>query len=90
MAELPNVSIRLVPSTAARYTPMLAGPFILFDFDTAPSIVHLEHHRASASLWQRADVDEFRNAVAQIEDMAMSPEHTVDTIGELIKGTERA
>jgi transcriptional regulator with XRE-family HTH domain len=90
MAELPNVTIRLVPSTGARYTPMLAGPFILFDFDTAPSIVHLEHHRASASLWQAADVDEFRNAVAQIEEVATSPEYTVDAIEELIKGTERA
>lgn len=90
MAELPNVTIQLVPSTGARYTPMLAGPFILFDFDTAPSIVHLEHYRASASLWEDADVLEFREAVEQIAGVAMSPERTFDVIGELIKGTEQA
>jgi hypothetical protein len=89
MAQLPNVMIQLVPSTGARYTPMLAGPFILFEFDTAPSIVHLEHHRASASLWEEADVEGFREAVALIEDVAMSPERTVDFVEELIKGTEQ-
>ena len=76
-SELPNVTIQLVPSTGARYTPMLAGPFILFDFDTAPSIVHLEHHRASASLWEEADVQGFRDAVGRITEVAMSPERTL-------------
>lgn len=89
MAKLPNVTIQLVPSTCARYTPMLAGPFILFDFDTAPSIVHLEHHRASASLWEDADVQGFRDAVGRIAEVAISPERTSDVIEELIKGVEQ-
>lgn len=89
MAALPNVTIQLVPSTAARYTPMLAGPFILFDFDTAPSIVHLEHHRASASLWEEADVEGFRDAVGRITEVAMSPERTATVLKELIEGMEQ-
>lgn len=89
MSELPNVTIQLVPSTAARYTPMLAGPFILFDFDTAPSIVHLEHHRASASLWEEADVEGFRDAVGRITEVAMSPERTATVLEELIEGMEQ-
>lgn len=88
MAELPNVTIQLVPSTSARYTPVLAGPFILLDFDTAPSIVHLEHYRASVSLWEEVDVQEFRSAVAQIAEVAMSPERTTEVIGELVEGME--
>jgi len=89
MAALPNVTIQLVPSTAARYTPMLAGPFILFEFDTAPSIVHLEHHRASASLWEEADVEGFRDAVGRITEVAMSPERTATVLEELIEGMEQ-
>lgn len=89
MADLPHVTIQLAPSTCTRYTPMLAGPFILLDFDTAPSIVHLEHHRAPASLWDAEDVQGFRDAVTEIADVAMSPERTIDVIEELIKGMEQ-
>lgn len=89
MAELPNVTIQLVPSTAARYTPMLAGPFMLLDFDTAPSTIHLEHYRASVSLWEEADVQGFRDAVEQIAEAAMTPERTSEVIKELIKGMEQ-
>lgn len=40
MAELSNVKIQLVPSISAGYMPLLVGPFLLLEFDTAPSIVH--------------------------------------------------
>lgn len=90
MAELPNVRIQLVPSTGSGYTPLLAGPFILLDFDTAPSIVHLEHYRASVSLWEEADVQGFRDAVTQITDAAMPPERTAEFIKELVDGMEQA
>lgn len=89
MAEFPNVTIQLVPSTCPRYTPILAGPFILLDFDTAPSIVHLEHFRASVSLWEGADVQGFRDAAEQIADVAMSPERTSEFISELVNGMEQ-
>src|SRR5438309_1792458 len=45
MAELPNITIQLVSSTTPGYNPMMAGPFILFEFATATPIVHLEHYR---------------------------------------------
>jgi transcriptional regulator with XRE-family HTH domain len=89
LAELPNVTIQLVPSTNAGYTPMLAGPFILLDFDTAPSIVHLEHHRASVSLWEEADITAFRDAAEQITDAAISPEASINFIRELVDGMEQ-
>jgi transcriptional regulator with XRE-family HTH domain len=89
MAELPHVTVQLVPSSGARYTPLLAGPFILLDFETAPSIVHLEHHRASVSLWEARDVQGFRDGVGRIEEVALSPEETFDVIEERIKGMEQ-
>lgn len=88
MAERPHVTIQLVPSTNAGYTPMLAGPFILMEFDTAPPIVHLEHFRASASLWEETDVRGFMDAVEQITDAAMTPDRTSEAIESFIQGME--
>jgi transcriptional regulator with XRE-family HTH domain len=89
MAERPNVTIQLVHSTHAGYTPMLAGPFILLEFDTAPPLVHLEHHRASATLWEDEDVRSFTAAVEQITEAAMTPDRTSEVIVELIQGMEK-
>jgi transcriptional regulator with XRE-family HTH domain len=89
MAELPNITIQLVRSTQAGYTPMLAGPFILLEFETAPPIVHLEHHSASASLWDEADVRSFKDAVENVTKSAMTPERTLEVIEELVSGMEK-
>lgn len=90
MAKHPNITIQLVPSTLAAYTPMLAGPFILLEFDTAPPIVHLEHHRASASLWEEEDVRSFTAAAEKIAKLAMTPDRTSEVIKELLNGMEQA
>jgi len=89
MAERPNITIQLVASTLAGYTPMLAGPFILLEFDTAPSIVHLEHHRASATLWAEEDVRSFTAAVEKIGNAAMTSDRTSEVIEELLIGMEK-
>jgi transcriptional regulator with XRE-family HTH domain len=89
MADLSNITIQLVRSTHAGYTPMLAGPFILLEFETASPIVHLEHHRASASLWDEGDVRSFKDAVEQITNAAMTPERTTEIIKELVSGMEK-
>lgn len=89
VAELPNVIIQLVDTTDSGYTPMLAGPFILLEFDSAPSVVHLEHHRASASLWEEEDVRSYLAAVEEIAEAAMTPERTSEVIEELLDGMEK-
>lgn len=89
MAELPNVTLQLVDSTDAGYTPMLAGPFMLLEFDTAPTVVHLEHHSASASLWEESDVRSFETAVEEITEAAMTPDRTSEVIEELLNGMEK-
>ncbi len=88
MAELSNVTIRLVSSTTPRYTPMLTGPFILFEFTTARPIVHVEHYRASAFLWEDTDVRGFIAAAELIHNNAMTPAATAEVIAELADGLE--
>lgn len=88
MAELPNVTIQLVPSTRSGYHPMMAGPFILLEFPTATPIVHLEHYRASAFLWEEHDVAAFVTAPDEIRKRAMTPDRTSEVIREIAQGME--
>lgn len=88
MAQRPNVTIQLVHSTHDGYTPMLDGPFILMEFQTTAPIVHLEHHSASANLWDDKDVRRFQTAVEWITNAAMTPERSSEVIAELVKGME--
>jgi transcriptional regulator with XRE-family HTH domain len=88
MAEYPNVTIQLVPSTRAGWHPMLAGPFILLEFPTATPIVHLEHYRASAFLWEEHDVAAFMTAPDEIRKRAMTPDRTSEVIREIAQGME--
>jgi transcriptional regulator with XRE-family HTH domain len=90
MAELPNIVIQLVSSTRSGYHPMLAGPFILVEYATAAPTVHLEHHRASATLWEPEDVRAYLDAAKMITDAAMSPEESSGLIAQLVNGMETA
>lgn len=90
MAEYPNVTIRIVPSTEAGYNPLLAGPFILLEFATATPIVHLEHYVSSAFLWEEEDVRGFIDAAEKISNVAMTPAQSVEVITEMVNGMEKA
>jgi transcriptional regulator with XRE-family HTH domain len=89
MAEYPNVTIQIVPSTRPGWHPMMAGPFILIEFPTATPIVHLEHYRASAFLWEEHDVAAFVTAPDEIRKRAMTPEESTEAIRQIAQGMER-
>lgn len=89
-AELPNVTVQIVPSTTSGYHPTLAGPFILFEFLTANPIILLEHHRTSAFLWDKESVAAYLSAPEEIQQVAMSPERSLKLIREISKGMETA
>lgn len=89
MAELPNVTIQVVSSTRRGYNPLLAGPFELIEFEKAAPIVHLEHHRASVTVWDKDDVQAFIEAAENLRrTVAMSPELSVGLIASIVKGKE--
>jgi transcriptional regulator with XRE-family HTH domain len=89
MAQLPNVIVQVVSSTRPGYNPMLAGPFELIEFAKAPPIVHLEHHRAAAFLWEEDDVRSFVEAAERLrKEVAMSPEESAELIAGIVKGKE--
>jgi hypothetical protein len=88
MAKRPNVTIQIVPSTLPGWHPGLTGSFMLIEFPQAKPIVHVEHYRASAFLWDEADVAAYTEAAEEIRKKAMTPERTAEAIAELLSGLE--
>lgn len=83
MTELQSVTTQIVPSDTG-WHPGLMGPFILFDFAEAPSIVHLEHHRSGVFLYDAADVEAYKVAAAEVAALALSPEETAELIAKFV------
>lgn len=87
MADLPAVTLRMVP-VSGEWHPGLVGPFIVYDFEADPSIVHLEHHRASAFLYEPGDVAGYQEAANALVKIALSPDDTRAVIRETIRQRE--
>jgi hypothetical protein len=69
--------------------PGLAGPFVIYDFEAAPSIVLLEHHRTGAFVFEQDDVAAFTAAAGEIRRVAMSPDDSTELIAEIAQQLER-
>ncbi|MGJ7907630.1 helix-turn-helix domain-containing protein [Actinopolyspora sp. H202] len=79
LGKLENVEIRLIAAEAG-WTPAHTGPFVLLEFTKADPVVHLEHHRSSATLRDKEDVAAFRDARDHLGRVAMSPAGSVEHI----------
>jgi transcriptional regulator with XRE-family HTH domain len=79
MTELPNVKVQIIPFEAG-WTPALAGPFILFDSDQAPSMISLELHRGGLMLYADDDIRVHRQKAEAARRKAMSAEESLDLI----------
>jgi transcriptional regulator with XRE-family HTH domain len=86
-ADLPNVTVQIMPSRSG-YHPGLAGPFVVMEFPKAKPIVHLEHHRASAFVFDDDDVAAFVEAAGRLRGLAMSPEESAGLIAQLMNEME--
>src|SRR3569833_2091918 len=82
MTDLPNVEVRIIPFEAG-WTPGLAGPFILFDSDLAPSIISIELHRGGLMLYSDEDVALHRQKAAAARRKALSAENSLDLHDEV-------
>lgn len=89
MSERPNVDLRIVPFSAGWY-PALEGPFTIIESAGSPPMVHLENRRSGLFLHQPEDVALYREAVAAVLDVAMSPEDSVELIAAVIHEKEKS
>ncbi|MBP2338853.1 transcriptional regulator with XRE-family HTH domain [Saccharothrix coeruleofusca] len=84
MAETETVTIRVVP-LGHEWHPCRMGPFIIYEFDGNPPIVHLEHHRSGTFLYNNDDVEEYRALASSLHERAMSPEKSAAFIAKCVK-----
>lgn len=84
---LENVSVHVVPPRIG-WHPGLVGPFVLYDFPDAPSVVHFEHYSSGAFVPDEDDVQAYRHAIDSILKISRSPDITAKLIAEIIDGME--
>lgn len=88
LAQPPNVKIRIVPIDAG-WHPGLLGSFTLYSFRAAASIVYLEAGRSGLFLSEQPDTDIYERFAARVEELAMSPELSIECVSGLIDRMER-
>ncbi|CAL99649.1 helix-turn-helix protein [Saccharopolyspora erythraea NRRL 2338] len=79
-----NVTVQVVQPRIG-WHPGLAGPFVLYDFPDAPSVVHFEHFSSGAFVPDADDVQAYQCAVDNIRRVALSPAQTTERITEILK-----
>lgn len=87
MTKLPTMTVQVVPA-GGEWHPGLSGPFILYSFADADPIVHLEHHKSSAFLYDAEDVRAYKVAVTVIRRRALSPADSVEFIAKMLEELE--
>jgi transcriptional regulator with XRE-family HTH domain len=70
LAEHPGISIRVVPLPAGA-DGALGGEFVLFHFNDAPCLLHLAHSQVSFFLEDSSAVEQYREHLASIAEVAM-------------------
>ena len=72
--EMSWVQIQVIPAHTL-WHPGMAGPFVVYEFADSPAIVHLEHHRSSAFLYEEPDVVEYQRITTELgSEVTMSTE----------------
>ena len=89
LAESATITIQVVRSSQG-WHPGLEGPFVLYDFDGAPSIVLLAHYRTGAFVAEPDDVAGYKTAVDKIDRLAMSPADSLTLISRTAHELEAA
>jgi transcriptional regulator with XRE-family HTH domain len=83
MASRPRVEIQMVPF-AVGANAGLEGPIMILEFDTQPTLVHLEARSTTGFLEQPEELRRARVAWRGIRSMALSPEDSVLLIAEIL------
>lgn len=83
MADLPNVTVQVIPAGSTRWHPAHAGAYILFEFAKSAPIVHMEHFSSSAFLHKERDVIAYEKASTTLRELAMSPADSAELIAKI-------
>ncbi|GAB3553437.1 transcriptional regulator with XRE-family HTH domain [Actinopolyspora lacussalsi] len=74
LSQQENIEVRVLPSKLRRWTLAHDGAFVFYEFAKADPIVHLEHFRGPAFLYDVQDVKAYREETDTLMKAAMSQE----------------
>lgn len=89
LAQIPNITIRALPALK-HWTLAHNGAFVLYEFPKASPIVHLEHYRGPAFLYDDRDVQAYREEAATLPRVTMSPDDSADLMAGIAEDLERS
>lgn len=83
-----GVAVHVLPSGAMKWNPSHAGAFLLYDFEKASPIVHLEHYASSSFLHGAKTVEAYKQAVSQLLEISLGEGESVEFIEKCISEME--
>jgi hypothetical protein len=85
-AELPNVTLQVLPFAAGAH-PAMIGAFSVLRFadQELPDVVYLEHLTSAIYLNKEDDVDQYLHVMETICVRAAAPDRTVEILGRILK-----
>ncbi|GAB3678096.1 helix-turn-helix transcriptional regulator [Saccharopolyspora tripterygii] len=81
-ARQDNITVRVVPTGLGAH-PGLAGPFVIFDFDSHPSLVCMENRGSSAFLEEAQYVAVAREALRRLHEVALPEQDSIDLMTDI-------
>lgn len=83
-----NVEIGIVPLDAGWHRGLI-GAFTFYSFGAASPIVYVEAGRSGLFLSEEPDIDFYRGVVAEVKELALSPELSIKYVSGLIDRMEK-
>lgn len=79
LAERPNISLRVVPSSVGAYVG-LRGSFMILEFFEEPDLAYSENHGTEMFLEEDTDLSAHRLALTNILSVALKPADSIDLV----------
>ncbi|PRW65228.1 transcriptional regulator [Actinopolyspora mortivallis] len=83
LSQQENITVRVLPSRIRRWTLAHDGAFVFYEFTKAHPIVHLEHFRGPAFLYDVQDVKAYREETDTLMEAAMSQESSKELMASI-------
>lgn len=88
LASYSNIDLRVLPNGLQRWTLAHEGAFVLYQFPKAAPLVHLEHYRGPAFLYEQDDVSVYVNELTALSELALTHDRSVELVTALADDME--